>query len=156
MMARPTKLSPEITSRIMTAIQSGNDKKVAAAMAGIAEATFYRWLQESEAEDAPQELIEFRESVERAEAEAEVIKVAQISQAASNGNWKAASWWLERKHANRWGQTSKIQAEISGPNGSAISLSLEDDLKKAVLAFLSEGEGNGEVPTGTNPTEVTE
>ena len=92
-MARPTKLDIELQKRITDAIQGGVDKKVAAAMVNISEATLYRWLKDAEAIDASPELQEFRESVERAEAEAEVIKVGRISIAANNGNWKAASWW---------------------------------------------------------------
>jgi transposase len=43
-MARPTKLDIELQKRITDAIQGGVDKKVAAAMVNISEATLYRWL----------------------------------------------------------------------------------------------------------------
>ena len=153
-MARKSKLTPEVTERIVTAIQAGNYAKVAAEMAGIGETTFYRWLEMAEEPNAHKKYREFRESIERAEAVAEVMAVARIRQAADNGTWQAASWFLERKHGERWGRNDKLRQEISGPNGSPISLSLEE-AKKAVLAFLDEGEDNGLINQGTD-TEQTE
>jgi hypothetical protein len=149
-MARPTKLDQELQKKITDAIQSGVDKKVAAAMVNIGEATLYRWLKDAEAPDASIELQEFRESIERAEAEAEVIKVARITQAANNGNWKAASWWLERKHPQRWSETKKLQTEITGADGGPIKISIED-AKKAVLDALQEGITNDTIGQGNDP-----
>ena len=94
------------------------------------------------------------ESVERAEAMAEVQAVARIKQASDNGTWQASSWLLERKHGDRWGRNDKIRQEISGPDGAPVVLSLEE-VKDSILAFLSEGDEDGEVDTGTD-TELTE
>jgi transposase len=137
--ARPTKLTPEVVKKIVLAINAGNYAKVAAQMAGIGETTYYRWLEMSEKPSARKEYREFRESIERAEAEAEVIALTRVRQAADNGDWKAAGWFLERKHGERWGRNDKIRQEISGVDGAPIMLSL-DEAKKAVLAFLEEGE----------------
>jgi hypothetical protein len=137
--ARPTKLTPEVVKKIVLAINAGNYAKVAAQMAGIGETTYYRWLELSEKPNARKEYREFRESIERAEAEAEVIALTRVRQAADNGDWKAAGWFLERKHGDRWGRNDKIRQEISGVDGAPIMLSI-DEAKKAVLAFLEEGE----------------
>ena len=150
-MARPTKLTPELQKRITDAIQGGVDKKVAAAMAGIAESTFYDWLDQGRKPDALPEFSEFSESIERAEAEAEVVKVGRISIAANNGNWKAASWWLERKHPERWSESKKLQTEITGADGGPIKISIED-AKKAVLEALTEGISNGTISQGEDTT----
>jgi hypothetical protein len=136
---RPTKLTPEVVKKIVLAINAGNYAKVAAQMAGIGETTYYRWLELSEKPNARKEYREFRESIERAEAEAEVIALTRVRQAADNGDWKAAGWFLERKHGERWGRNDKIRQEISGVDGAPIMLSI-DEAKKAVLAFLEEGE----------------
>jgi hypothetical protein len=155
LMARPTKLTKEITERICLAIRAGNYAKVAAGMAGVSETTYYRWLELSEEPNAKKEYREFRESIERAEAEAEVAAVARIKQAADNGTWQAASWLLERKHGERWGRNDKLRQEITGANGAPVALSIEE-AKKAVLAFLDEGvEENEFINTGTG-TEETE
>lgn len=149
-MARPSKLTQEITDRIVLAIRAGNYSKVAAEMAGIGETTFYRWLELGGKENARKDFREFRESIKRAEAEAEVRSVALIRQAADSGTWQAAAWYLERKHGDRWGRNDKIRQEISGPQGKPVPLSLEE-AKKAVLAFLEEGDNesfnSGEVST---------
>ena len=152
-MARPTKLTQEITDRICLAIRAGNYAKIAAAMAGVGETTYYRWLELSAEPNAKKEYREFRESVERAEAEAEISAVARIKQAADNGTWQAASWLLERKHGERWGRNDKLRQEITGANGAPVALSIEE-AKKAVLAFLDEGDSEDEfINTGTNSTE---
>jgi hypothetical protein len=153
-MARPSKLTPEITERICMAIRAGNYAKVAAAMAGIGETTYYKWLEMAELPNAKKEYKEFRESIERAEAEAEVVAIARIRQAADNGDWKAAGWYLERKHGERWGRNDKLRQEITGANGAPVALSIEE-AKKAVLAFLDEGVKEDEfINTGTDTEEA--
>jgi hypothetical protein len=150
MMARPTKLTSEIVDKICTAIRAGNYAKIAAGMAGISESTYYSWLEQAKKPDAEPEFLEFLESIERAEADAEVAAVIRIRQAADNGTWQAAGWLLERKHGERWGRNDKIRQEISGVNGAPIQLSLEE-AKKAVLAFLDEGlEQNEFINSGTD------
>ena len=137
MMARKIKLTPALQERLVTAIQVGNYAKVAAEMVGIGETTFYRWMEEGADPKGRKIFREFRESIKRAEAEAEVSNVATVRLAANGGTWQAAAWYLERKHFDRWGRKDKVQQEISGPNGAPVSISLEE-AKKAVLEFLSE------------------
>lgn len=148
-MARPSKLTDRTKTLLIQALQAGNDQKIAAQMAGIGETTFYRWMEMGAEEKAKKEYREFRESVERAIAEAEVAAVARIQQAAQNGRWQAAAWWLERKHSDRWGRSDKIRAEISGPNGQPIQIDIEE-AKKAILEFINEGSVNGSVSSGTD------
>jgi hypothetical protein len=106
---RKSKLDKDRQDKLLKAIRVGNDKKVACALAGISEPTLYRWLEQSKAKNASEQLREFRESFERVEAEAEVLKVSRIAQAADNGRWQAAAWWLERKYPERWAQQTKIK-----------------------------------------------
>lgn len=134
-MARPTKLTPEVRDKIVKAISAGAYATVAAKAAGIGESTYFRWLEEATKENAKPELVEFRESVKEAEAQAEIANIALIRTAAQAGTWQAAAWYLERKHAERWGRTTKLQAELSGPNGNPIQI---EDAKAAVMALLDE------------------
>jgi hypothetical protein len=152
-MGRTLKLTLETQDKICVAIRLGNDKKVAAALAGVSETTFYRWLEMAELPNAKKEYREFRESIERAEAEAEVTRIARITQAADNGTWQAASWWLERKFPERWGRNDKIRQEITGNINGAVAITF-DEVKNAVLEFLSEGD-DGSINSGTD-TEQTE
>lgn len=152
-MGRPTKLTKEVTDRICLAIRAGNYSKVAAAMAGISETTYYKWLEMSDKPNAKKEYKEFRESIEQAEAEAEVAAIARIRQAADNGDWKAAGWYLERKHGERWGRNDKIRQEITGFVTQSIDVTF-DEMKNAVIDFLSEDDDEP-IDSGT-VTEETE
>ena len=134
-MARPTKLTKEVRDKIVKAISAGAYATVAAKAAGIGESTYFRWLDEAQKPNAKPELVEFRESVKEAEAQAEIANIALIRTAAQAGTWQAAAWYLERKHAERWGRTTKLQAELSGPDGSPIQI---DDARAAVIALLDE------------------
>ena len=125
-MGRPYKLTPAIQERIVQAITAGNDNVVAAAYAGIADTTYYRWMAEG-LEAKTGQLKEFRDSVLKAQADAEVRNVAIVEQAATR-TWQAAAWWLERKHNARWGR--KERQEISGPDGSPLQVSLMELAKE--------------------------
>ncbi len=89
-------------------------------MIGISEQTFYNWMSrgmiEKErintivgAKPKPEEKIylDFLESVTRARAEAIAKKVAVISSAAAQGDWKASAWWLERQVPEEFGKIER-------------------------------------------------
>jgi len=153
MAGRKLKLTPELIKNISSAIIAGNYAKIACELVGIGETTYYKWLEMAEEENAPAIYREFRESIKRAEATAEITFVTRVRQAADNGTWQAAAWYLERKHGERWGRNDKIRQEISGPNGTPISLTVEE-AKAAVLSFLEEG-NHGAINSGTD-TDITE
>jgi hypothetical protein len=131
-MGRPTKLTPEVQDKIVTALRAGNYQDVAANYAGIAAPTFYRWMEQGADPDSDTIYREFREAVEKAKADSEVRDVALIDRAAADGSWQAAAWKLERKYPNRWGRVTRT--EISGPEGQA--LKVEIDHKAALLDLL--------------------
>ena len=143
---RPTKLTSELQSRIVQAIQAGNYIETAAAYAGISKNTLFDWLRRGarekervagkprarvRKEEAP--YVEFSDSVEKALAEAEVRDVVNVMKAADGGQWQAAAWRLERKFPERWGYKAKMQQEISGPEGKPVQM-------EVVLSCLSEEE----------------
>lgn len=149
MAGRPTKLTKEIIDKVCSAIYAGNYAKIAAQLSGISESTYYAWMAEAEKEGCDPLFLEFSESVERAEAAAEVEAVALIRQSAKNGNAKDAQWLLERKHGERWGRNDKLRQEITGANG-ALELSIEM-ARAAVLSFLQEGAEDESVAEGYSP-----
>ena len=77
-MARPSKLTPEITKRLTEAIRAGNYYEAACGYAGIHYSTFRKWMQKGETAKSGK-FREFFEAVTRAEYEAEVRMVAQGS-----------------------------------------------------------------------------
>lgn len=64
------------------------ERRAAAAHVGICEDTLATWARRYPA---------FLADIQKAEAEAEVQAVAVIRQAANDGTWQAAAWWLERR-----------------------------------------------------------
>jgi transposase len=135
-MGRKTKLTPEVHEKIVTALRAGNYQETAARYAGISEATFYRWLNESLAEGASKELQQFREAVEKARADAEVRNVHLIQQAANDGTWQAAAWFLERSHHQRWGRKQSV--ELTGEDGGPVQVEnlTPDEANRRLVSYL--------------------
>lgn len=138
-MGRPSKLTPQIQERIVLAVRAGNYASVAARSAGIGESTFYRWMENGAKDDAPTELREFREAIKKAEADAEVSAALLIRQAAQNGTWQAAAWYLERKYADRWGRNDKIRQEIEVTTNDPSSIDSEVARLVALLDSSQKG-----------------
>lgn len=120
-MGRPTKLTPEVQDKIVAALRAGNYQETAAVYAGVEPRTFYRWMERGESDDADDEIYrQFRQTVEKAKADAEVRDIALIDKAAHDGSWQAAAWKLERKFPQKWGRLNRT--EISGPEGKPVEL----------------------------------
>lgn len=94
-------------------IRAGNYYKHVAQYLGIAESTFYRWLQEGEKAKHGLKR-EFFEAIKKAEAEAIARNVALIQKSAQEGNWQAAAWWLERRYPEEWGRKDKMDIHTEG------------------------------------------
>jgi transposase len=107
---RHSKLTPEVQEKIISAIRAGNYAQVAAKYAGIAETTYYVWLQRGKEESSGM-YKEFREAVKKAESEAEVRAVAMMQKHMTD-NWQAAMTYLERKFPDRWGRTNRLKIDI--------------------------------------------
>jgi transposase len=128
---RRTLCTKERTEEVCKHLRMGQYIKVACALAGISEATFYLWRGRGEAEIARVEedprrsvreserpYVEFMESCARARAEAEARAIMRIQKAAQGangevGDWKADAWFLERSYPKRWGRQS-VEVEHSG------------------------------------------
>ena len=105
-MARPTKLTPETQTKIITAIKLGMRHEDAAAVAGIALSTFYDWKAKGEKAKSGK-MREFSEALKRAEAEGEQMLLARI-QRAGQEQWQANAWILERRHRDKWGRNVDV------------------------------------------------
>ena len=114
---RPSKFTPEVRNRILTAIRNGNTYEASAHYGGVSYDTLREWIKRGQEETAG-EFSEFFEAIKSAEAKAEVESVALIRQAAQEGQWQAAAWFLERRKPSEWGR--KDRHEVSGINGEAI------------------------------------
>lgn len=106
---RPTKFTPEVTSKILAAIRSGNYIETAAAWAGVNKDTLYDWLKQGAAQDTGK-FKEFSDAVGEALAHAEITDVSHVGKAAQNGDWRAAAWRLERRNPKKWGRQEGQQS----------------------------------------------
>ncbi len=117
-MPYPSKFTPEVRERIVRLIAAGNPAVVAAEAAGVAERTFYAWLERGQQTGkAARPYREFRAAVQAARAEGEAILVTRIAKAATNGSWGAAAWLLERRWPERWAKI--VDRSPSGKQDSA-------------------------------------
>jgi hypothetical protein len=99
--ARPTKLTPDVEERILLGLRAGNFLKVAAAAAGVGEATLHRWLA-----DRRPPYRAFDAAVRKAIAESEVLLVGRIAQVAPQSPGVALRL-LERRYPQRLGASSR-------------------------------------------------
>ena len=106
MAGRPCKLTPEVQTKIVAAVRAGNYARVAAQCAGIGESTFYRWLEQGEAEEEGP-FREFWEAIKAAEAEAEARAVEMVRKHMKD-SWQAAMTFLERRHPDRWKRRDEL------------------------------------------------
>jgi hypothetical protein len=137
-----SKLTDPKVTLLLKALQGGNYIEVACSYAGLHYATLYRWLERGRAERASQEqgnepdehesqYLELCEAVEKARADAVLRNVTIIQQAAGNGQWQAAAWWLERSMPQQYGR--RVQAEVT----STVSVK---DLEQRMLALIDHDE----------------
>lgn len=145
-----SKLSDPKVSILLQALTGGNYIETACAYAGLAPSTIYRWLERGRAEKASieagnkpnadeAEYLELCEAVEKARAAAVISNVTIIQQAARNGQWQAAAWWLERSMPQQYGR--RLQAEVSTP----VSV---QELEQRMLALL--GEDASDIPEASS------
>jgi transposase len=142
---RPTILTPVIHDTIVNAVRIGMYVDDAAAMAGVHRATVFRWIAKGrdviEKRDAGEQLDDneqlygdFCDAVEKARADATLRNIGVIQQAASDGTWQAAAWYLERTNPKKWGRHETV--EITGADGGPIQVqhSVKDALAEKFRA----------------------
>ena len=125
------KLNNQIIEEISKKLKIGMYAKVAARAEGISERTYYRWKTEGDEllkqvldndgeiidrefkklTDTEKLKIQFCQSIDRSDAEAESILVATIVSAAQD-DWKAALQILQRRFPERW--ASKEYFHVDG------------------------------------------
>lgn len=103
-----------LVALIVEAIGAGLPAEEASILAGLPRSTFYSWLQRGRIADERREagrpvylpdtpFLDFLDQIREAEARAVVERVVVIRRAAARGSWRAAAWWLERMHPDRFG-----------------------------------------------------
>ena len=127
---RNTKLTPERQDKICQHLRDGNTRRVAALLSGIAESTFYVWLEKANPkhENYSEAYAEFLEAISRAEAEAEAEHVKNIK-TQGIGDYRASVEWLKRRRPADWSEKQQVDV-TSGGQAIQISVNInkpEDD-----------------------------
>lgn len=144
-MGRPSKLTPGLTEAIAARIREGNFPEVAAQCEGVHRATFYAWMQKGEAEEAGP-YRDFHDSVTRAEAEFEAETLRDVREAADrDGGKKHATWLLERRNRDRWGQSIDVRVRDEAVDRilARLRAGLDPETYGRCLDVLDSDEGEG-------------
>ena len=104
-----TKKSPERMQAVIDNIRDGQPITRAARLAGLNPATVHRWREEDE---------EFKEAVEDALEFQIAVLTAKVDRA-SDTDWKAAAWRLERLRPDEFGSKKEVNVTATQSNGLA-------------------------------------
>lgn len=136
-MGRPSKFTPAVREKIVQALRGGAHRSTAAQFGGVSHTTLRNWMLLAESPDAPPEYVEFAEEVQKAEADAEIIRLARLNKAGADGSWQADAWWLERKNPEKWGKKDRTQMEITGADGGPITVQASLGADPAAIGALA-------------------
>lgn len=100
-MGRPIILNEQKMQEICKWLTAGHFIEQAASLAGVSSSSIYNWLSQGKDDQNNGEITiysEFLEKVIESKAKAEALFLNTVRQAAQNGVWQAATWYLERSN----------------------------------------------------------
>lgn len=110
-LGRRPKFTQVTIDNLCKFVRAGNYMKIACLCAGISEPAFYSWKRAAESAKHPNSLQRyFLQSLARAEAEAEAMRVQQLL-VHGQDDYRAALAYLERRHPERWAE-KKFQGTL--------------------------------------------
>ena len=117
-----TKKSPERMQAVLDNIRDGQPITRAARLAGLNPDTVHRWRKEDE---------EFDEAVEDALEFQIAVLTAKVDRA-SDTDWKAAAWRLERLRPDEFGSKKEVQVTATQSNGLAEVIAMIEQTNDSV------------------------
>lgn len=124
------KYGKKITNEIVGYISEGLSRDDARILVGIAESTFYEWMQKEE----------FSEAIKIAEVNFKQAHVKNITNW-SKKQWTASAWMLERKFRDEFGNKTEIEHKGDvGINFTAKGIFIHSAIQPARSATESLGE----------------
>lgn len=109
-----TKLTMELLGSLEALLRRGVPVTTAIAVVGVAQRTYYEWMQKGEQKTGDPVFVIFRDRVEIARGLGEANLVAQIA-AAGPESWQAAAFLLERGAPERWARISQREQAAEPP-----------------------------------------
>ena len=107
------KFSQRRKNQFVKLLAEGLRRTAAAEQVGVAYSTIHRNLMRDET---------FAAAVDDAEMHIDDQVVDALFEAATSGNVPAATYWLNNRRPQEWGDRKKVEAEHSGPGGGPISI----------------------------------
>lgn len=98
-------LSDPRVQYLLEALEAGAFVQDAARGAGLSPRSVWRWIERGKAEGeegTEGSYWQLWHAIEAARLIAHTQALAVIMEAADRGNWRAAAWWLERAHPEKW------------------------------------------------------
>lgn len=121
--AVPFKMTPETVAKLCTALEQGLPKYLAAAAAGIDQATLNMWRDKGR-RGVSELYIETYQLILAAEARAAERWLRYIDAAAAQPNtWQAAAWALERRFREDFGRVDTVKQTV---DQTTTAITLED------------------------------
>ncbi len=102
-MARPTKLTPDITKRIGDGVSLGLTYSLAASAAGVTYQTFNQWMKLGR-DSTSGKYYDFYKHIEQRNAEGALKILQKLNYAAKAGNCQICMWILERRFSEDFGR----------------------------------------------------
>ena len=117
------KYNEEIKNLIIDAISKGAKNKDACLIAGLSEATFYEWLKEKNSDGTPNEYFksDLSEAIKKAEALRRTAMANRIL-LASETNWQAGAWYLERTDYETYGRKDTVKHDGDVVTGLTVKI----------------------------------
>lgn len=138
----PHLLTPAVRAKLVEATLDGLSHAQAARYAGIAPATFAKWIKRGERasgrseRDAPyRDLVRI---LEVAEAQLERALVVAIKTAAFGGDWRAAEALLKRRFPDRWGDRQRIDHHVIAEEAEKLAEAYPELEKAEIVALAQE------------------
>ena len=135
-MARPSKLSPDITKRIGENIALGLTYSLAAEAAGITYQTFNEWHKKGKNSKSG-EYFEFYKFIQKCNADAAKKCLERLNEAAKAGNCTVCMWILDRRFSEDFGRRVYRKTNVVSENlnqNVEIKVTDTDEIRKDILA----------------------
>lgn len=134
-----TKLTPTLLEKIIEYVRKGAFAITACQAVGIDKSTFCDWNNRGQKDienGVDSVFAEFSKRVKEARAEAEIRNVEVIQNAARDGTWQAAAWYLERTCGDRY--LPKHKLEHSGSVNFNPKVLSDEELEKIASGNTNE------------------
>lgn len=132
-------MTPDAIERACKAARAGLSKRHQAAVAGVSESTYYRWLR-ADMTYASEEYDQGRAAYEQAEAERAMMLMEVVDKAATEAkDWKAAVWSLQQLGYSKAAET-KVEHSGAVETGPQVVVRLAPALARDLAIAEDDGE----------------